>query len=334
MMNLINKKNIRVWSMLGMRRVVGMMLDEMSDWDNFIFLTADVARYFGTEKFEKEHPDKIMDVGIAEQNLIGISGGLAKEGMNVFAATYATFLTSRALDFIRVNMGYMKLKVKLIGVGGGLSEGDLSATHMALEDIANITAIPNITVISPSDALELVKVLLAVKDYSEPVYIRLTGKTNTPIIYKEDFEYKIGKANILKQGRDIALITNGVITQTALEVSLMLEEEGYTVAVIDMHTIKPLDTDTLNQYLSAKLIVSIQEHMTNCGMSGMIASHLARQGCSAKFLDIGIDDFYPPAAEYEDILTYCGLDKQSIYHRIKGCLANEMNQEKSDGIYG
>ena len=163
----INKRNARIWSMLGMRRVVGVMLKSLAGLDDkFIFATADVARYFGTDDFQNAFPDRFIDVGIAEQNLVGVSAGMQKEGMHVFAATYATFITARVLDQIRVNLGYMKLGVKLIGVGGGLAEGDLSVTHMGLEDISNIRTIPGIAIISPADCVELVKALYELLDLS------------------------------------------------------------------------------------------------------------------------------------------------------------------------
>ena len=316
----ISRKNIRVWSMLGMRRVVGQMLEEMAAWENFIFMTADVARYFGADSFQSKYPEKILDVGIAEQNLLGVAGGLAKEGMNVFAASYATFLTARALDFIRVNMGYMQLPIKLIGVGGGLCEGDLSATHMGLEDIGNMTTIPNITVICPCDGLELVKVLKALRNYDQPVYLCLTGKTNIPMIYQEDFAYQIGKANILKAGDEIVIVASGVITKSALMAAELLEKDGYSVAVIDMHTIKPLDTDTLKQFLSVRLLVGVQEHMAGSGLSALLSGYLAAQKKAPQYLDVAVEDFYPRAGEYEDLLKECGLTAEGIYERIKRTL--------------
>lgn len=152
---------------------------------------------------------------------------MQKEGLHVFAATYATFITARTLDQIRVNLGYGKIAVKLIGVGGGLAEGDLSATHMGLEDIADIRAIPNITILSPADATELVKMMYALMDYDKPVYLRLSGKTNIPVIYKEDYTFEIGKAICLTKGEDIGIIATGVILGTAKKVAQELEKNWY-----------------------------------------------------------------------------------------------------------
>lgn len=313
----ITRKNARIWSMLGMRRVVGMMLSELAETDeNFTFATADVARYFGVSDFQEKFPDRMVDVGIAEQNLIGVSAGMQKEGLHVFAATYATFITARVLDQIRVSMGYMKLGVKLIGVGGGLAEGDLSATHMGLEDIADMRAIPNITVVSPADGAELVKALYALADYDGPAYLRLSGRTNIPIVYTQDYDFQIGKAVCLKEGTDIVLIATGTMVGTAQKVAKKLEEQGISCKVIDMHTIKPLDTEMLDSLVEYKLIVSMEEHMVSGGMGSAIAEYYAGKVCHPVHQLIAIEDFYPNAGEYERLLERCGLTDTEIAEKV------------------
>lgn len=312
------KRNARVWSMLGMRRVIGQVLNDMPKLDdNFIFMTADVARYFGTEKFQEAYPERYIDVGIAEQNLIGVASGMAKEGFNVFAATYATFITARVLDQVRVNLGYMNLGVKLIGVGGGLAEGDLSPTHMGLEDIANLRSIPNMTIIAPADGMEAVKAMYALAKYEGPAYLRLTGRTNTPIIYKEDYPYEIGKSNILRQGDKIALIAYGTIVDTALKVADNIEEKtGEKCTVIDMHTIKPLDESTLDELLDYRYIVTLEEHMKIGGLGSAIAEYYADKLNKPLQLMLGIDDSYPKASEYELLLEDCALSVEKVNEKV------------------
>ena len=313
----INKRNARVWSMLGMRRVVGMLLEDMVQKDEkFMFLTADVARYFGTGDFEKNYPNHILDVGIAEQNLVGVAAGMQKEGLNVFAATYATFITARALDQIRVNLGYADIGVKLIGVGGGLAEGDLSATHMGLEDIADMRTIPNMTVISPADATELIKTLYALLDYDKPTYVRLTGKTNIPVVYTQDYKFEIGKAVCLHEGTDIAIVANGVIVGTAMKVVKKLEEQGISCKLINMHTIKPIDTEILEQIADHKLVVTIEEHMKAGGLGSAVAEYYAEQRTKPYMKMFAIEDFYPKATEYEYLLEDCGLTASIIFEKI------------------
>lgn len=322
----ITRRNARVWSMLGMRRTIGNILEDMVELNSrFVFITADVARYFGTEKFEQEYPAHILDVGIAEQNLVGFASGMAKEGEKVFAATYATFITARTLDQIRVSLSYMKLDVKLIGVGGGLAEGDLSATHMGLEDFAVMRSLPNMTVICPADATEAVKVMYSLADFSGPVYVRLSGKENLPMVYTEDFHYSIGKANILRQGQDVAIIAVGTMVAVALETNELLKEKGINCTVIDMHTIKPLDKDAIGGVLEHKLIVTLEEHMRIGGLGSAVAEYISELKNKPQQLIIGVDDFYPDASEYNILLDECGLTANQICQKIEKVLAIEEN---------
>lgn len=317
-MQKIDKKSARVWSMLGMRRTIGMIINDMPELDEqFIFMTADVARYFGTEKFQENYPDRIIDMGIAEQNMIGVAAGMVKEGSHVFAATYATFITARSLDQIRVSLGYMKLGVKLIGVGGGLAEGDLSATHMGLEDIAHVRAIPNITIISPADGAETVKAMYELASYENPVYLRLSGKTNIPIVYKEEFEFKIGRCNVLREGNEIALIGTGTMVATALEVAAELEKKKISCTVVDMHTIKPLDEELLDRLKEHNYIVTIEEHMIAGGMGSAIAEYYSSKKNRPIQLMIGIENEYPQAGEYDLLLEKCGLTTEKILDKIE-----------------
>lgn len=316
-MQIINKKNARVWSMLGMRRTIGMVINDMPDLDEkFVFMTADVARYFGTEKFQENYPDRIIDMGIAEQNMVGVAAGMVKEGSHVFAATYATFITARVLDQIRVSLGYMRLGVKLIGVGGGLAEGDLSATHMGLEDIADIRAIPNITIISPADGAETVKAMYALASYDNPVYLRLSGRTNIPIVYKEEFDFQIGKGNVLRTGNEIALVATGTMVATALEVASELEKKNISCTVVDLHTIKPLDEELLDQLKDHKYLVSMEEHMIAGGMGSAIAEYYSSKKIRPIQLMIGVDNEYPQAGEYDLLLEKCGLTTEKVLDKI------------------
>ena len=160
----------------------------------------------------------------------------------------------------------MKLGVKLIGVGGGLAEGDLSATHMGIEDIADIRAIPDIAVIVPADGAETVKAMTALLHYEGPAYLRLSGKTNIPMVYMDDYDFEIGKAVCLREGKDLALVAIGTMVGTALDVAKELEKRNISCRVVNMHTVKPLDTEELDRLAEYKLIVSIEEHMVSGGI--------------------------------------------------------------------
>lgn len=313
----INKKNIRVWSMLGMRRIVGPALKDIAEKDdNFIFATADLGRYFAYEDLVRSYPDKVIDLGIAEQNLIGASAAMQNEGFHVFAATYATFITARVLDQIRVNMGLMNLGVKLIGAAGGLCDGNFSATHMALEDFADMRAIPNMTVLAPADGMELVKTLVALSKHDGPAYVRLTGRANIPVIYKEDYDFQIGKAVTIKEGDDIAIISNGTILGDILKVAGRLEQEKISCRVIDMHTVKPIDQEILREISGYKLVVTVEEHVKAGGLGSVISEFYAEEPRRPIQQMIAIDDYYPDANEYDYLLDKCGLTEEKMLSKI------------------
>lgn len=313
----INRKNIRVWSMLGMRRMIGpVMKDIIERNDKVIFATADLGRYFAYEEVLRTFPDNVVELGIAEQNLIGASAGLQNEGFNVFAASYATFITARALDQIRVNIGYMGFGIKLIGGGGGLCDGNFSATHMALEDISNTRNIPNIMVLAPADGMELIKVLTALSDFDGPAYVRLSGRANMPIIYREDYEFQFGKAVMLREGNEITIIANGTILGEALKTAEKIESNNISCRVINMHTIKPLDKDILRAIADCKLVVTVEEHFLPGGMGSAIAEFYAEEKIKPMMLMLSVGTSYPDAAEYEDLLIKCGLTRDDMADKI------------------
>lgn len=315
----INRKNTRIWSLLGMRRVLGMMLCELASVDEtFMFVTSDVGRYFGVDEFKNMYPDRYIDVGIAEQNMVNVAAGLQKEGMNVIAATYATFITARTLDQIRVSMGYMKLPIILVGVGAGLAEGDLSATHMGLEDVAVMRTIPNIKIFEPADGTELVNMLINSRDHSSPMYIRLTGRTGTPMIYRSGYDFKLGLPNVLKIGTaKSAVFSAGVITDTVLKATELLEEKyGVSVEVVDFHSIKPLDGDFLDKYIDYNQIIVVEEHMITGGLGSAISEYFANRVNRPRITVLGVDDYYPNANDYEMLLSECGLSTEGIMDKI------------------
>ena len=322
MMLEIDKRRIRVWSMLGMSRTFGSVLEDMlCEDDRLVLSVADVGRIIAYNSFERNYPNHVFEMGIAEQNLITASAGLAHEGYNVFASSYSTFLTARALDQVRVNMGMMKLPIKLIGIGGGLADGTLSATHMGIEDVSNMRCIPGMTVIVPSDGLELVKVLFALLKYDKPAYVKLTGESSLPVIYREDFDYQIGKAITLCEcegDMDVAIISCGAILSRVMKAREILAADGIKCKVIDMHTIAPIDEQMLESLKSAKMIVTVEEHSVRGGLGSAIAEWYSDKKKRPVQLIIGVTgDSYPDASEYDNLLTKCRLDENSIAGKIK-----------------
>lgn len=313
-----NKRNIRTWSMLGSRRLFGIVLEELvKEDDKFIFITADVGRYYAINRFIEKYPDKVINVGIAEQNMIGIAAGMAKEGFHPMVATYSTFATARVLDQIRVNMGLMKLGIVVVGVSSGLAEGEMSATHMGLEDIANMAAIPNINIFSPADCTETVKCLLASVRLGKPSYVRLTGTANCPIVYKEDYSFEAGKMIKLKSGNDLAIVATGSVVYSALKVAQKLEEENViTVSVFNIHTIKPMSDEIFDQLCKYQKVVTIEEHNIYGGLGSLLATRLVCRSERPQLLILGVEDFYPLADSYGELVTACKLSVEKIYNKI------------------
>jgi len=313
----ITKKNIRVWSMLGMRRILGPAMKDIIEQDRkVLFATADTGRYYAYDDLLRTYPENVVDVGIAEQNLIGASAGLQNEGFNVYAVTYATFLTSRALDQIRVNLGYMGLGVKLIGEAGGMCDGNFSATHMALEDISNTRNIPNMRVITPADGMELVKTLIALKDAAYPAYVRMTGRFPIPVIYREDYDFEIGKAVTLREGKDVAILSNGTLLGDVLKTAEMLAEKGVDCKVINLHTVKPLDEEALRAVAGYRLVVTAEEHLLYGGLGSAVAEFYAQEPIRPRMLMLSVGTQYPKAQEYDDLLKTCGLTAPQMAESI------------------
>ncbi len=319
-----NRKNIRTWSLLGPSGAHGTAAMELAKANpNVIMLTSDLCFFSGLERFKAAYSDRLVNVGIAEQNMIGVAAGLAKEGFIPFANTYASFCASRCADQVRVNMSYMKMPIKLIGLTAGYGAGILGATHMSIEDLSLMRALPNITVISPADCSEIIKAILAAAETSDPTYIRLTGPMNTPIVYKEDYNFEIGKAISLQEGNnDVSIIATGSMVAKSLETAKLLEEKGISCSVVNMHTIKPIDKEAIEKANeNHKLIVTAEEHSIIGGLYGAVSEVLSQYNVHKPVLPIGIEDFFVKAGSYDYQMRETGLlpelMKDKIIKKIK-----------------
>lgn len=313
---------IRTLSMLGQRGVFGVTLDKLAAENDRIFaLSADLRNTSGLDRFAANYPDRFVNVGIAEQNLIGVAAGLADSGYSVFAATFANFAALRACEFVRHFMGYMRSPVNLVGFAAGFAMEFFGNTHYGLEDISTLRAISNLTIISPADGLETVKAVTALVDFGNPVYLRLTGTANMPMIYKNDYDFQIGKSIMLKEGRDIALIAVGSMVANALEASKILEELGISCSVINMHTIKPLDTDALDELFDKRLIVTVEEHSIIGGMGSAVAEYLSEKQNTPVILKLGASQGYKKAGGYKYMLELNQLLPRQIADAVTHKLA-------------
>lgn len=318
----ITRKNSRIWSRLGQRGTVcGAALPEiMSERENCYVITADLAHLSGLDRVRQNFPERFLNAGIAEQNMIGVAAGLAFEGNAVFATTYATFLSMRSYEQIRHNLGYQGANVKLIGSTAGFAMGMSGNTHYAFEDIALMRVIPNMIIVSPADAAEAYQAVYQAAAHNGPVYLRLTGNQNTPVLYQEPYHFRLGEAVQMRQGKGVVLIAAGGSTADALKAADELEKDGIYPAVVNMHTIKPLDVSAVSRYLQEDLIVTIEEHHVTGGLGGAVAEYLSSVRHSARLLRIGIDDRFVHPAEYEYLREKNELHPEGIYKKIMQAL--------------
>lgn len=313
----ITPMNIRIWSRLGSCGAFGqaaLALPKVEE--RTVILTADVCSFSGLERFRAQHPDRLYNMGIAEQNMIAVAAGLSHEGFVPFATTYATFAVMRSADQVKVCMGYMGLGVKLVGLAAGYSVGILGPTHMCLEDIAVMRAIPNIVILSPADCTATVKATLAAAKIDAPVYLRLTGSMNCPSVYKEDFNFEIGRAIFLREGTDVSIIATGSMVYIAIKASEKLAELGISAEVIDMHTIRPIDKEAIERACTKKLIITLEEHSVTGGLGSAVAEILAGEASRPAQLILGTEGPYPHAADYPSLLENSGLTPDKIATRI------------------
>lgn len=316
---IIDNNTAMTLSRLSSRGAFGEILKELEPKiDNLMAVVADVMTSARLVEFHKQAPEKLVNVGIAEQNMIGISAGLATEGYNVFAASFAPFASMRCFEFLRTQLGYMNLNVKVVGLLSGFAGGTFGNTHYGLEDLAITRTIPNMTVLSPADCVETVKAVEAAAKHIGPVYIRLTGVNGSPCVYKEDYNYEIGKGIVLSKGEDIAIIATGTMVYEAVRTSKALNKEGISCTVVDMHTIKPLDTDLLDKlFAKHKLIVTIEEHSIIGGLGSAVAEYKAKKPDAPEQLIIGIPDDFQKAGDYAHMLDKCGLTAPKILEKLR-----------------
>jgi len=314
----INEKLIKVWSTIGPRATFGMAALEFSKkYDDLVVLTSDVSTSAGLDRFRKTYPEKYLDVGIAEQNMIGIAAGLSSEGFKVITTTFSPFQTARCCEQIKVNLGYMKHKVCMVGLASGLVLGTLGYTHCSIEDIGILRSIPSISIISPADSLETVKAIEAAIDHENSCYIRLTGSANNPIIYEKDYNFQIGKSIKLRDGKDVSIICSGAIVSECLKASEILEKKGLSCELINMHTIKPIDKKAVQEATKKKLIVTVEEHNIFGGLGSAVAECKSEIRNSPKQIFIGVNDIYDKGGEYTFLKEKHGLSSEKIVETIQ-----------------
>jgi transketolase len=316
-MMVINETSSKSWSRVGQRATFGLAILELAgEVEELIVVAADVSTSAGLGRFINAYPEKYLDVGIAEQNMMGIAAGLASEGYSVFTTSFAPFQTMRCCEQIRVNLGYMGNKVCMVGLASGLVSGLLGNTHCCFEDVGILRVIPGIAITTPADCAEVTKSVFAAQKHEGPVYIRLTGAARNPIIYRDDYDFQIGKAVPLKDGSDVAIIANGAMVHEGLIAAGLLESKGVSTAVLNMHTVKPLDTGAIDSFLNVKLMVVAEEHNVCGGMGSAVAEYLSGFKERPPLKIIGVPDVFVEIAEYNDLFHRYGLTGESMAENI------------------
>lgn len=287
--------------------------------NNIVVLDADLSKSTKTAEFKKVCPERFVNVGIAEQNLAGISAGLATAGKIPFMSTFAMFAAGRAFEIIRNAICYPNLNVKVCATHAGLTVGADGASHQAIEDLALMRSIPNMVVLNPADAVSTDKILEAAVKYDGPVYVRL-GRAAVPVVYDENSTIEIGKANTIKDGSDVTIIATGIMIAEAMTAAETLEAEGISVRIIDMHTIKPLDNDAvIKAAQETKAIVTAEEHTILGGLGSAVAEVLA-ESHPTKMRRVGVKDTFGESGTPAELLEKYGLTANDIVKAVKEVL--------------
>ncbi|MBE0478104.1 transketolase family protein [Candidatus Aerophobetes bacterium] len=300
-----------------MRDVFRETVLELAEKNPDIFvLTADVGVSFGFPTMKERIPKQTVETGIAEQNMVGIATGLAHSGKIPFVFAHAFVLSMRALEQIRTDVCYSNANVKFVGYCGGVAGGVLGNTHHALEDIGILKSLPNMSIIVPADGKEMGKAVRAAVEHKGPVYMRI-GRSNEPIIYQNDYNFEMGKAVTLREGKDISLIATGLVVSEALKAADELAEEGIDARVINIHTIKPLDRETVIRAAEeTRGIVTVEEHNLWGGLGESVATVIAEEKC-VPVKRIGIPDTFVVIGAHPEILERYGITASNIADKAR-----------------
>lgn len=304
------------------RESYGRTLAELGkEHEDFLVLDADLAGSTKTAVFRKAFPERHINCGIAEQNMIGVAAGIAATGRVAFASSFAMFAAGRAYEQIRNSVGYPQLNVKIAATHGGISVGEDGATHQCNEDFALMRTIPGMVVMVPSDDVEAEAMVRAAYAHKGPVYMRFS-RLATPVFNNpETYKFEIGKAITMREGKDVAIIAAGLPVASAMEAADKLAAEGIEARVIDMHTIKPLDeAAVLRAAKEIGKIVTVEEHSVIGGLGSAVAEVLAEQ-CPAKLKRVGVYDRYTESGPAEALIHHYGLDGEGVYSAVKAFLA-------------
>lgn len=302
------------------RVAYGRKLTELGEKYDFYVLDADLSGSTQTAMFAKKYPDRFFNCGIAEENMISVAAGIAATGTPAFASSFAMFACGRAFEQIRNSVAYPQLPVKICASHAGITVGEDGATHQFCEDIAIMRALPNMTVVCPADSASTEALLEEIVNYNGPVYMRL-GRYAVPQFYeKGEREFRLGKGIVLADGKDVTIVATGIMVAAAMEARELLAAEGIDAAVLDIHTIKPLDEALIKEYAEKTgNVVTAEEHSVIGGLGDAVISALAESAC-AKVIKHGINDVFGTSAPAGVLLEHYALNAQGIAEKVKKLL--------------
>lgn len=313
------------------REIYGRTLAEMGKHnDKIVGVTADLEKTTAIVHFGEAFPDRFFNVGIAEQNLMGIAAGLAKVGLIPFASTMAVFASLRAGEQVRTDIAYQNVPVKIIATHAGISFGHAGTTHHATEDLAIMRSMANMTVICPADGIETARAVRACVDVPGPVYIRIGRGFEPPCYPDEDYDFEIGRSVCMREGTDLTIICCGIAVLQSLNAARTLEEqEGLSVRVINMHTIKPIDRQAIIKAVEeTRRILTIEEHNVMGGLGDAVGSVIAESGKGCVFVKHGIQDEYATIGYAEDLYAHYGLDANGIVEKVQAMMGKEFEADE------
>ncbi|MDI6855353.1 MAG: transketolase family protein [Candidatus Thermoplasmatota archaeon] len=300
------------WKKANQRKAFGEVLVELGkECNDLVALTADLSTSTRTSEFEKSYPSRFFNFGVAEQNMFTTAAGLALSNKIVIASTFAVFASGRALDQIRQSIAYQNLNVKIVATHGGVTVGADGASHQCIDDLGIMTTLPNMKVVVPCDAIETKKAVRACINAQGPFYIRL-GREDVPTVTKGDDKFELGKGNVLKDGKDIALIATGIMVSKCLIAAQELAERGINAKVINIHTIKPIDRALIKKVAEeTNLIITAEEHSIFNGLGAMV-SYVVCEDKPVRVERIGIPDVFGESGSAEELMEKYGLSAENI----------------------
>ena len=313
------------------REIYGKVLAELGKTnDKIVGVSADLVKSTNMGNFEKPFPERVFNVGIAEQNLFGVAAGLAKTGLIPFASTFGAFAAMRGIEQIRTDICYQNLPVKVIATHSGISFGSAGSTHHVTEDFSILRAIPNMTLIVPADGFETANAVKAAVDINGPVYIRIGRGFEPPFNKDENYGFEVGKGIEVHAGSDITIFACGITVLQSVMAAKDLAKEGISVRVVNMHTIKPLDKDIiLKAVMDTRRILVAEEHNTIGGLGDAVASVIAESGKGCAFKKAGIPDEFSVIGYPEDLYAHYGLNADGIAMSVREVMKAEFEEDEN-----